>query len=209
MTRAVTFDLDGTLVEYDEPWPSFIERAFPAGTPQRAIETFGSTLQDGIATGCSEPLLTAAEAVVSEYDLAVRPGALAEAVRDAEVNATVPRPGALDLVEQLGAARPTALITNGQATLQRRKAAAVGLDNCVDAIIVSSTVGVAKPEAAIFEAAAEQLDASAFVHVGDDRDSDIRGARQAGWEAVGIDRPGDGPAPVARVTDLTRLAALI
>ncbi len=59
-----------------------------------------------------------------------------------------------------------------------------------DVIVVSCEVGANKPAAAIFEAAAKQLGAPAgsLLHVGDDFELDVLGARAAGLQALQIER---------------------
>jgi len=57
-----------------------------------------------------------------------------------------------------------------------------------DAVVLCSDVGVAKPDAAIFQRALERLDvpASRAVVVGDDEVLDIEGARAAGLRAIDV-----------------------
>jgi len=84
----------------------------------------------------------------------------------------------------------------------------------VDAVLYSTAVGVAKPAARIFDAAARALAASRheIVHVGDEIDTDVTGALAAGFRAVLVDRTGRRP-PLPRgaqaVTTLADLTTLI
>ena len=52
------------------------------------------------------------------------------------------------------------VVTNGDATVQGRKATAAGLDELVDAVCISGALGVRKPERRIFELAAERAGAA-------------------------------------------------
>jgi HAD superfamily hydrolase (TIGR01549 family) len=74
-----------------------------------------------------------------------------------------------------------ALITNGPADTQQHKIDVVGLARHFDAIVISGAAGVAKPDPAIFELAAAQLDLplSAIWHVGDSLQADVAGALNA------------------------------
>jgi HAD superfamily hydrolase (TIGR01549 family) len=67
-----------------------------------------------------------------------------------------------------------------------------------EVLSISARVGYQKPHAAIFEHALDLLGArpSDAIHVGDDPEADVLGARRAGIEPVLIDRHGrlDGPA---------------
>jgi putative hydrolase of the HAD superfamily len=63
-----------------------------------------------------------------------------------------------------------------------------------DDVVVSAEVGVEKPHAGIFAAAAARLgcDPRAIVHVGDSVREDVEGALAAGWGALHLARGGGG-----------------
>jgi HAD superfamily hydrolase (TIGR01509 family) len=65
-----------------------------------------------------------------------------------------------------------------------------GLHEYFDFFVVSSLVGMEKPEAAIFEHAIEKSGCSReeILYVGDDPDDDLRGARSVGLTMILIDR---------------------
>ena len=92
-----------------------------------------------------------------------------------------------------------ALVTNGAACLQREKLAASGLSDYFEVVVVSADLGVAKPDASIFEHALSQLgvDADRAVMVGDSISKDVEGALAAGLEAVWVNRD-ERPAPPDR-----------
>jgi len=64
------------------------------------------------------------------------------------------------------------------------------LDSRFEAIVVSSEVGHAKPDRAIFDGAAVKvgLPASQILHIGDSAEMDLHGARAAGFKALQICR---------------------
>jgi len=66
----------------------------------------------------------------------------------------------------------------------------LGIENQFDIIVVSCEVGASKPAPTIFAAAANRLGvpAHAILHVGDDFEMDVRGARAAGLGAAQVDR---------------------
>jgi putative hydrolase of the HAD superfamily len=104
------------------------------------------------------------------------------------------------------------VLTNGRADTQRRKAAALGLTEYVDAVIFASECGDGrgKPDRAPFVAILDALDVPAdrAVFVGDDLDADIFGASQVGMRAIHVNRDGwrgvsrTGVRPDARVQSL-------
>lgn len=98
-----------------------------------------------------------------------------------------------------------ASLTNGNADVRR-----IGLGHFFKATISAHAHGTSKPDAALFHIACRELACAPgeVVHVGDDAELDIRGARAAGLHAVWMNRADgqwDGEdAPVA-VKDLLEL----
>jgi len=72
----------------------------------------------------------------------------------------------------------------------------LGVGRLVDAVVPSTEVGAAKPDPAIFHAAAAVLGVrpEETLHAGDAPATDVAGARAAGLEAVLVDRAGRHPA---------------
>ena len=80
---------------------------------------------------------------------------------------------------------PLIALTNGNADLQR-----TGISEFFVACISARSIGSAKPENAIFEAASTQLGIAAkhILHIGDDPWMDIQGAHDAGFQSAWINR---------------------
>lgn len=91
----------------------------------------------------------------------------------------------------------------------------LGWRDYFEAVVTSAVVGIEKPEEGIFEEALRVSGRSdepeRAVHVGNDPVSDIRGAAEAGLDAILIDRKGDIEAPEATATlpDLNSLPGLL
>lgn len=105
-------------------------------------------------------------------------------------------------LERLSKRYRIASLTNGNADLAR-----IGLDHLFQATVSAHAHGTSKPDPALFHIACRALDCAPgeVVHLGDDAELDVRGARGAGLHAVWINRaslawPGDDP-PVS-VPDL-------
>ena len=103
-------------------------------------------------------------------------------------------------LERLSAQYRIASLSNGNACLVR-----IGLDHLFHASIAAHTHGASKPDPALFHLACRELGCAPeeVVHLGDDIELDVRGARAAGLHAVWINRashswPGeDAPDTVA------------
>lgn len=105
------------------------------------------------------------------------------------------------------------VVTNGPSGLQRVKLRVVGLEEHVDAVVISGEHGVHKPDPAIFALALEALGipAGEALFVGVNPIADVAGARGAGLTSVWIDRTGAEQTcePHAVVTDLRGLLDLV
>jgi len=76
----------------------------------------------------------------------------------------------------------------------RRLLASTGLDEHLDAVVISGEVGLKKPDPQIFALALERIGCQAkdVLFVGDHPDQDIRGALQSGVRAMLVRRSGEG-----------------
>ncbi len=78
------------------------------------------------------------------------------------------------------------LLTNGFRETHREKIALLGLEDLLDAVIISDEVGMVKPNPAIFQLMSERLGvpASQTTMVGDRYDKDILGAKSVGMKTI-------------------------
>ena len=123
------------------------------------------------------------------------------------------------LFAQLSDDLPLALITNGAPGRQRAALRGNGIEERFGAVIVSGEVGVAKPDAHVFNLALERLGISAenAWHIGDSLKSDVGGANGAGITSVWINRYRDqgvelrdgDPRPDFEIASLLELPALL
>ena len=90
----------------------------------------------------------------------------------------------LDALKSAG--KRLGVITNGPIDWQSRKLRTLGLEQYFDEVVISDAVGVAKPDARIFNLALERLGATAgeSMYVGDHPEIDIAGALGAGLAAA-------------------------
>ncbi len=88
------------------------------------------------------------------------------------------------------AGRRFSIVTNGRSRTQRAKIAALGLEDAA-AIVISAEFGAAKPDAALFRAAARGHRAARHLFVGDNPAVDFEGPNALGWMTAMLVR-GDG-----------------
>lgn len=117
---------------------------------------------------------------------------------------------ALPALAWLSQRYPVVALTNGNADVHR-----VGIGHFFSASISAREVGVGKPDAQIFLAAAQalKLPPEQILHVGDDAELDVVGAQGVGMQTVWINR-GDAPwaqhpPPHATASSMTALCDLL
>jgi len=116
-----------------------------------------------------------------------------------------------DTLAFLSARYPVVAVSNGNADVHR-----VGIGHYFKGSLSASVLGIAKPDARIFHAAASalQVQPHEVLHVGDDATLDARGAMDAGMQAVWLNTaahawPHEGlPPPHATVASLAQLCQL-
>jgi 2-haloalkanoic acid dehalogenase type II len=88
-------------------------------------------------------------------------------------------------LERLSAQYRIASLSNGNACLVQ-----IGLDHLFHTMIAAHTHGASKPDPALFHIACRELgcEPEEVVHLGDDIELDVRGARAAGLHAVWMNR---------------------
>lgn len=118
---------------------------------------------------------------------------------------------ALHVIERVKTVASIGMITNGPTAIQQPKIDLLQIEGLFPFILISESVGIWKPDPAIFHMALEKAGVAAHdaVYVGDSHVADVPGARAAGMRAVwincaGIDWPGDEP-PDIEIRDLSEL----
>ncbi|MCM1110562.1 MAG: YjjG family noncanonical pyrimidine nucleotidase [Clostridium sp.] len=104
------------------------------------------------------------------------------------------------------------IISNGFHDVQHRKIRNTGILPLVELIVLSDDIGINKPDRRIFDYAVEKsgvADSRAHLIIGDNPDTDIRGALGAGWRAIWFDRDlsdAETPEGATRVRTLGEIA---
>ena len=205
MPAAVTFDAYGTLLELDDPVgrlaAALADQGYP--TPPEAVhQAFVAEVavyrreQDlGRDTVGLEQLRTLCAATFSDALPARPPVAAARQALESGIRYRLyddVRP-TLDALADAGVR--VGVVSNWDCSLSG-VLIDLGIAERLTTVSISAVVGARKPDSRIFRHALDALGAVAdhVIHVGDDPELDVAGARAAGLAGVLIDRSGGGPA---------------
>ncbi len=121
-------------------------------------------------------------------------------------------PGAEEILEFAARHGVVGILSNGLYEQQWKKIRTFRLDRWARHVVLSEEIGSMKPDRAIFDAAWKAAGGGDVrkVYVGDSWETDVLGAKGAGWFPVWFDRHERGaPAPVVFVTKLVDLKPLL
>jgi len=170
------------------------------------VETFGISWGEALwgSFGGDDPGLREMRAFVGGFRLAVWRGALerlgradaavTERLAAAYVGARRARetidPDAEPALRDLRRDHRLALVSNGAGDVQREKLSRTPFAPYFEAVVISTEVGVGKPDPRIFTRALAALDAAPgdATMVGDSLQRDVAGARAAGMRTIWLDR---------------------
>jgi HAD superfamily hydrolase (TIGR01549 family) len=205
--RAVLFDLDDTLFDHEHaaraalrgvhgshaaftrlPFDAF-ERAHARILEELHVEVLAGSR--GLDEAREERFRRLFVESGSEGD-DDRVRATAAAYRAAYLAARRPVDGALEVLAALKPRVRIGIVSNNLLDEQQAKLELCGFDACVDALVVSETAGVSKPNPAIFLRALAELECAArdAVMIGDSWAADVEGARAAGIRPIWFNRSG-------------------
>jgi putative hydrolase of the HAD superfamily len=219
--RAITLDALGTLLELQPPAPRLRDGLRSLGV-EVGLEEAGRAMKAEIAfyrghlwmgrdaaglaalrRACAEVLRDALGGR-QELDLDALEATLLAAIR------FEPFPDAVPALQELRSAGVKLVAASNWDVSLHEQLAATGLTPMLDGALSSAEVGAPKPDPEIFTRALALAGAQAeeALHVGDDVEADVGGARAAGMTPVLIDRDGE-LAPPPGVTRIASLAELL
>jgi putative hydrolase of the HAD superfamily len=190
--RAVIFDLDDTLYsEHDYVRSGFAavarRLAREPGAPEAAILD-AALVAEWLEHGRGRVF----DVVAARYGLDVPVAELVAAYREHEPSLELYPDADRALTRLEAAGTPVGVLTDGMASVQRRKLKALGLDQRIRCIVVCDDYGLDawKPSPVPYRVALEQLGVAPAdaVYVGDNPNKDFIGARALGLATVRVKR---------------------
>ncbi|WP_276254353.1 HAD family hydrolase [Halomontanus rarus] len=192
--RAIVFDLDGTLLEFDRPYERVLADAITAAggrATDETLEAYFDAFSERFRACEPDPIRGAFDAIDVDAD----PDTLTDSLRTREAQLSQsPENAAADLERLAEDGYRLGVLTNGVREWQLTKLRAAGLEEYVERVVASYDVGAHKPDPAPFERLEARLPADEYAMVGDS-DADLEGASAVGWEAHRYSGDGFGELP--------------
>ena len=221
MLRAVLFDLDDTLFDHESCARDALDAVYRSHERFRSVtfpefERLHAVLLEELHRRVMSGELDLDAARIERFRRLFEaagaggrsPEEGARVYRECYIRTRRAIAGAAALLSALKPQMKIGVVSNNLLAEQQEKMKQCGLDVFVDALIVSETVGVVKPDPLIFHVALEQLAVrrDETVMVGDSWASDVEGARAAGIPVVWFNRNAlPSPEPAAGVPELRAL----
>jgi putative hydrolase of the HAD superfamily len=180
-TKAIFFDLDGTLLELRHEYREVLSKTFEkieGDVQEEWVMQYNETFYE-LFNAC-EP--DPAKQAFASIDACSEPDSLAEELRKRETASCRPPSGIHDDLDRLAEDYALGVLTNGFPEWQGGKLREHNLDQYFDTVVTSYEAGAHKPSDAPYQLAEQRLPAEAYAMIGD-ADTDINGAKNAGWSA--------------------------
>lgn len=184
---AIFFDIDDTLWDRTAVLDASLDAARSASrlSKQVSADEFRRRYEALAATYI--PRRQIFDEIARRYGLTADSGVhMDEAYTQYQAGHMWPYAHAADVVARAARRLTTGIITNGPSESQREKIAILGLSRFIQHVVISSEVGVAKPNRRVFEHACAIAGAAPdqTAYVGNDVRLDIDGANEAGLVTV-------------------------
>ncbi len=223
--KAILFDLDGTLVNYDAAQKYAAAKAIeqmsesispnlePKVLEQKVLELVnGDAVQD--IEACRPGWMPADSAymqnIFTEAGVNLPSGLFLSNYFEAMSQHGEALPGVIDLLISLKKDHTIGIVSNGLGPVQRKRLVKAELMEYLDLLVVSCEAGYAKPDPAILQFAMKLAESTPenTLFVGDSAGSDMGVAEASGVDFVFVQPDGNFSAPGPRVLELRKTADL-
>ncbi|MEY9978991.1 HAD family hydrolase [Lysinibacillus sp. RC79] len=189
MIQAVIFDLDGTLLDRDSSFRSFIEHQYERLKPNLSHILKGNYVQRFIELDSRGYVWKdkVYQQLIEEFSIELSPKAMLEDYIREFKHYCVPFVNLHSMLHNLKKqGLKLGMITNGYGQFQLDNIRALGIEDEFDVILISEWEGIKKPNAEIFDRVLSKLEVSAneSIYVGDHPFNDVEAAKKVGMMAI-------------------------
>ena len=191
MRQAYLFDLDQTLIDRGPSLRAFLpdqHRRFTSFHRRSESDAYHRRFMELDANGYADKWRLY-DVLRSEFGIRASVDDLVQDFRTNGYRTVHLYPDVMNILSALKQrGYPTGIVTNGSTATQTRKVTAAGLATVADIVLISESIGLRKPDPAIFHRAASDLrvDAADCLFVGDDPRKDICGAAAVGMRTAWV-----------------------
>ena len=208
MIKAIIFDLDNTLIDRQKAFKEMLERKFHIlFDDEELIQKMINDILKWDNNGTVERIDVFKKWAEVYHITKITPEQLDKEWSNESGSVAFLFDDVRDTLKELKKKYKIAVLTNGNASSQRRKLNTINIYDLLDYSLVSSEYGVRKPDKKIFEYTAKQLDLKTeeCSYVGDNYKIDILGSRNAGMLPVFISRNNEIHADVLCIQTIKEL----
>lgn len=212
MIKAIIFDLDNTLIDRQKAFKEMLLRKFHLLFDD---ETLISSMIDDIMkwddNGTVERIVVF-KRWAQKYDVTcISPQELDKQWSDESGSIAFLYDDVKDTLSKLKNKYKLAILTNGNATSQRRKLDTIDIYDLLDYTLVSSEVNMKKPDIRLFEYIANKLNLkpNECIYVGDNYNIDVLGSRNAGMTPIFISRNNESYDNVIVIKEISELLNIL
>mgnify|MGYP004503950625 CR=1 FL=1 len=191
MIKAIIIDLDNTMIDRQKAFKEMLERKFHIlFDDEELIQKMINDILKWDNNGTVERIDVFKKWAEVYHITKISPEQLDKEWSNESGSVAFLFDDVRDTLKELKKKYKIAVLTNGNASSQRRKLNTINIYDLLDYSLVSSEYGVRKPDKKIFEYTAKQLDLKTeeCSYVGDNYKIDILGSRNAGMLPVFISR---------------------
>ena len=223
--KTLLFDLDGTILDYSKSEAAALNAAYssvfgenPPDNVLLSYQKINSSLWKEFEKGTiriHELKMRRFGKLFETFNLSADPEVFSSIYLKELGKGGYLIEGSMDVLEFCSEKFNLGAVTNGVGDVQRSRLERAGIGQFFETVVISSDVGIAKPDPGIFTIALERMDSpnrENVLMIGDSLSSDILGGINAGIDTCWINRHGeepDGIKPVITISNITELLEIL
>lgn len=208
MIQALIFDLDNTLIDRQRAFREMLNREFLLlFQDESLISKMVQDVMDWDNNGTVERIVVFQKWVEKYHVTSITAEELDRKWSNESGTVAFLFDDVRDTLTELKKKYKLALLTNGNASSQRRKIHTIQIDDLIDYSLVSGEFGVRKPDKKIFEYTCKALGLKCeeCAYIGDNYNIDVLGSKNAGMLPIYVSRTGEIHEDVQTIHEIKEL----